>query len=156
MKHLWAPWRLHYIKHAKEKVCIFCQKSRGKKDRKNLILKRGRLSFALLNLFPYNSGHFMVTPYRHVGKLEKLNASEIQEMFELINHYKNVIEKKLRPQGFNIGMNLGRVGGAGIVDHVHIHVVPRWNGDTNFMPVLADTKIIPQALDETYLMMNEK
>lgn len=153
MKHLWAPWRLKYIKHAPEKGCVFCKTSQEKKDEKNLIFFRGKTCFALLNLYPYNSGHFMVTSYRHIGKLEELEKFEIQEMFEIVQRFTKILNKKIRPEGFNIGFNLGRTAGAGIVDHIHIHVVPRWNGDTNFMPVLADTKIIPQFLKDTYQMI---
>ncbi|MBI1870428.1 MAG: HIT domain-containing protein [Chlamydiae bacterium] len=153
MKHLWAPWRLRYIKHIPEKGCIFCKKPKERKDKKNLILARGKFSFAVLNLFPYSSGHFMVTPYRHLGDVSLLAPEEIQEMFQYINQFKKILIKKMKPHGFNIGMNLGRVGGAGIVNHVHIHVVPRWSGDTNFMPVLTDTKVLPQSLSDTYDML---
>ena len=155
MKHLWAPWRLKYIKHAGQTGCIFCEKSKGRKDEKNLVLTRGKTCFAILNLFPYNSGHFMVAPYRHTGQLEHLVPKEIEEMFEMVNRFKRKLLRKVKPQGFNIGFNLGRVAGAGIVNHIHIHVVPRWNGDTNFMPVLAETKVLPQSLKETYQMLTD-
>ena len=150
MKHLWAPWRLKYIKHVQETSCIFCEKTKERRDKRNLILDRGKLCFALLNLYPYNSGHFMVAPYQHTGDLSDIPGETLLEMFELLEKVKKVIQKIYRPQGYNVGVNLGRVSGAGIVDHVHLHVVPRWNGDTNFMPVLAGTKVIPQALSETY------
>ncbi len=153
MKQLWAPWRLKYIKHPSQNGCIFCKASQEKKDKKNLIIFRGMTCFAILNLYPYNSGHFMVTSYRHIGKFEKLKSKEIQEMFEIAQHFKKILDREIKPQGFNIGFNLGRVAGAGIVDHIHLHVVPRWNGDTNFMPVLGDTKVIPQSLNDTYHMM---
>jgi ATP adenylyltransferase len=154
MKQLWAPWRMKYIKHAAEETgCIFCQKPRKKDDAKNLIFYRGKKSFALLNLYPYNSGHFMVAPYQHTAKLEKLSSETIAEIFKIINIGKKLLDRKIKPEGYNIGMNMGRVSGAGIADHLHMHVVPRWNGDTNFMPVLDDTKVMPQSLEETYEMM---
>lgn len=150
MKLLWAPWRLKYIKHANQSGCIFCIKARQKRDRKNFIFHRGEFSFGILNLFPYNSGHYMVAPYAHTGRLETLGPETLAEMFEIVRAYNRRLHNRIKPHGFNIGINLGRVAGAGIVDHVHIHVVPRWNGDTNFMPVTAETKIIPQAIEETY------
>ncbi len=153
MKQLWAPWRLKYIKHPSQKGCVFCKTSRSKKDEKNLIIFRGKTCFAILNLYPYNSGHFMVTTYRHIGKFEKLTPEEIQEMFEITQRFKKILDHEMKPQGFNIGFNLGRVAGAGITDHIHLHVVPRWNGDTNFMPVLGDTKVMPQSLKDTFHMM---
>lgn len=153
MNHLWAPWRLKYIKHAAEIGCIFCKKSKKKKDEKNLIFFRGKSCFAILNLYPYNSGHFMVAPYLHTGVLEKLTPEIIAEMFLIINRFKKILTKKMKVQGFNVGLNLGRVAGAGIVDHIHIHVVPRWNGDTNFMPILSNTKVLPQSLRETYKLL---
>lgn len=153
MDYLWAPWRLKYIKHAEEIGCIFCKKPKEKKDSKNLIFFRGKHAFAILNLYPYNSGHFMVAPYLHTGNLEDLTSKTITEMFEIVNRFKKMLTKKMKAQGFNMGINLGRVAGAGIVDHIHIHVVPRWNGDTNFMPILSHTKVLPQSLKETYKLL---
>lgn len=152
--HLWAPWRLKYIKHSADyKGCIFCDKTKKRNDRKSLIFYRGKLSFALLNLYPYNSGHFMVAPYRHTAKLEELTSQTYGEIFEIIGRFQQKLIKKVKAQGFNIGVNLGRVSGAGITDHIHIHVVPRWNGDTNFMPIFGKTKVLPQMLEDTYDML---
>ncbi|MBC7189496.1 HIT domain-containing protein [Candidatus Aerophobetes bacterium] len=151
MQILWAPWRLKYIlKSGKEKGCIFCQKPRENKDRDNYILLRGENCFVILNAFPYNNGHLLIVPYRHISSVEELNPEESKELMELTGKMVAVLRKVMRPDGFNIGINLGRAAGAGIEDHLHIHIVPRWVGDCNFMPVLSETKVIPEALDKTY------
>ena len=150
MKHLWAPWRIKYILVEKPRGCIFCTKPKENRDRENLILYRGKNAFIIMNAFPYNSGHVMIAPYRHVPSLENLNDEELLELSKLVNLSLKVIRESMKPDGFNIGVNIGRAAGAGIEDHVHVHVVPRWVGDTNFMPVLSDTKVIPEALEETY------
>ena len=151
MERLWAPWRMVYIKKIdEEEGCIFCEKPKSKKDEENLILFRGERAFILMNLFPYNSGHLMVAPYKHTGNFGDLTDDEGNELFRLIKLSLDVLKEVLKPDGFNIGLNIGRTSGAGYEDHLHFHIVPRWNGDTNFMPIIADTKVIPEALEETY------
>ncbi len=154
MDKLWAPWRMEYILSAKEENeksgCIFCQRIPQKDDRKNLILYRGANVFVIMNKFPYNSGHLMVVPYQHTGDLQAIPAPVLTELFTTLQLCQQVLDEVMQPHGYNIGMNLGRVAGAGIEDHLHLHIVPRWNGDTNFMPVIADTKVISEALEKTY------
>jgi len=133
-----------------EEGCIFCKKPQENEDEKNLILYRGKTCFVLMNLFPYNSGHLMIAPYRHIGNFVDLRKEEGIELFKLLQWSLNILKKVLNPDGFNVGLNIGRTAGAGYEDHLHIHIVPRWNGDTNFMPVIADTKVIPEFLEETY------
>ncbi|MBS3917316.1 MAG: HIT domain-containing protein [Deltaproteobacteria bacterium] len=149
MKHLWAPWRMDYILRRKEKGCIFCLHPRCDGDRDNLILYRGNHAFVMMNRYPYNNGHLMVVPRRHCIDLESLNHFESKELFELLSASIRVLKKSLSPEGFNIGVNIGKVGGAG-EDHIHFHIVPRWPGDTNFMPILGETKIVPEYLSNTY------
>ncbi len=156
MKDLFAPWRIEYIRMEKHEGCIFCDFPKESEDEKNLILHRGKHAFVIMNNYPYNPGHVMVAPYRHVGSWEELSDEEIIEMHHLVSLMIRAIRRRMNPQGFNIGANLGRVAGAGIEDHVHVHIVPRWNGDTNFMPVIADTKVIPQAIEETYRELKEE
>jgi ATP adenylyltransferase len=149
MEQLWAPWRLEYIeKGAKQPGCIFCEKPRGG-DAENLIIHRGERAYVLLNLYPYSNGHVMVAPYRHVADPGDLEGDERAEMWSLLDASLRALRTAMEPHGFNAGMNLGRVAGAGVEDHVHLHVVPRWNGDTNFMPVLADVKVMPEHLSRT-------
>jgi ATP adenylyltransferase len=150
MEHMFAPWRIEYIKMPKQEGCIFCVLPKDKDDEKNLILFRGNLSFVIMNNYPYNPGHLMVAPFRHVSSLEELTDDEAIELYLLVKKSVEILRKVMNPQGFNIGINMGRVAGAGIEDHMHVHIVPRWNGDTNFMPVIGDTKVIPQALQDTY------
>jgi len=156
MKHLWAPWRMEYVKKANEKGCFLCKAFKEKKDKKNLIIARGVHSFVIMNRYPYNTGHLMITPIRHTGKLESLSKDEITEMFGFINKMKKRLEKTLHPEGFNIGINIGRVAGAGLVSHIHIHLVPRWCGDTNFMPTLCKTKVISQSLGKLHSEITKK
>ena len=156
MKKIWAPWRVEYIRSEKAKACIFCQKPAENKDSLNYILFRGKTSFVMLNNYPYNPGHLMVAPFRHLATLDDLTDEEIFEHFDLVRKSARAIKEAYKPEGFNIGMNLGRVAGAGVEGHVHTHVVPRWNGDTNFMPVLSDTKVLPEALAATYAELKEK
>lgn len=150
MKMLWAPWRMTYIHHtkqSKQKKCILCAIAKNKKqDKKNLVIVRGTYAFSLLNLYPYNSGHFMVCPLRHVKTLEGFRNEEISELFDILKKTKKLTDTTLHPNAYNIGINTGRISGAGVLGHIHIHVVPRWQGDTNFMPVIANTKVIPQSL----------
>jgi ATP adenylyltransferase len=148
-KQLWAPWRLEYVEQADEQGgCIFCRAAKGD-DEPRLVVHRGRDAFVLLNRFPYASGHLMVAPSRHVGDLGELTDEEVLEIHRLASQGMGALAQLYRPQGFNIGWNLGRIAGAGVTDHVHAHLVPRWAGDTNFMPVLADVKVIPEHLAET-------
>jgi ATP adenylyltransferase len=157
MEHLWAPWRIEYIKKAtKEEGCILCQKPSEESDAANYILYRGQKNFIIMNSYPYNAGHLMVAPYRHVAKLDEFTDEELNEHFEIVRRSVTVLRQVFTPDGFNIGMNLGRIAGAGIDKHVHSHIVPRWAGDTNFMPVVADTNVINEALDETYQKLKGK
>jgi ATP adenylyltransferase len=149
VKQLWAPWRLEYIESADEESgCIFCRAAQAA-DEEGLVVKRGELAFVLLNKFPYASGHVMIAPYRHEGEFGELTSEEALEIHRLASAALGTLSETMRPQGFNLGWNLGRIAGAGVVDHVHLHVVPRWAGDTNFMPVLADVKVLPEALADT-------
>jgi len=150
MHNLWAPWRINYILNEKEEGCIFCIKPKQIKDRENLILFRGKTAFIIMNKYPYNSGHLMVVPYTHKESYENLTDEELLEINKLIQVSIKVLKKKLSPHGFNLGVNLGKVSGAGIDEHIHFHIVPRWEGDTNFMPVFADCRVIPQSLTELY------
>ncbi len=154
MKVLWAPWRIDYITKDKESGCIFCDKPNDSNDKKNLILLRGNTCFAMLNRFPYSNGHLMTIPYRHTAELNDLDEQEKQELFDITIKCKDVLQI-MKPHGFNIGMNLGRTAGAGIDDHLHFHVVPRWDGDTNFMPVIGNLKVMPEYLDKTYDKLKE-
>jgi ATP adenylyltransferase len=151
MKVIWAPWRMAYIKHARKPArCIFCSKARERRDAANLLLHRGRHGFVMMNLFPYNSGHLLVAPYAHVNSPESLSADAALDLIRLTNLSLRALRAAIRPEGFNVGMNLGRVSGAGLDAHVHLHIVPRWNGDTNFMPLFSETRVIPEHLRETY------
>jgi ATP adenylyltransferase len=150
IKLLWSPWRMEYVKREKEKGCVFCNRIKQSDDKKNLILVRFKYSFVIMNLYPYNNGHLMVVPYRHVSDYSSLKEIERNEIAELTNLSIKVMKNVLNPQGFNIGMNIGRIGGAGIADHLHQHIVPRWEGDTNFMPIIGHTKVIVDSLNETY------
>lgn len=150
MKYLWAPWRLQYIKAVPVEGCIFCALPREGRDREHRILVQGERAFAILNTFPYNSGHLMVVPRRHVAQPGELEDPEILEVFHLTTAAMQAVEETYHPEGFNIGLNIGRAAGAGIADHLHIHVVPRWIGDTNFMPVVGEVKVLPEDLTETY------
>jgi ATP adenylyltransferase len=148
---LWAPWRIEYIESTdRPDGCIFCIKPAETDDRANLIVHRGVRAFVILNRFPYNNGHLMVVPYRHTADLSALDPEERAELFDLLVASQRALVSGLRPHGFNIGMNLGRTGGAGIEDHLHFHIVPRWNGDTNFMPVLGHTKVVSEGLERTW------
>jgi ATP adenylyltransferase len=149
VERLWAPWRLEYIASADEQPgCIFCAAVEGD-DEEKLVVHRGERAIVLLNRFPYASGHLMVAPKRHVGDFGELEDEEVVEIHRLASSGIGALAQTYEPQGYNLGWNLGRVAGAGIVDHVHLHVVPRWAGDTNFMPVLADVKVMPEHLQET-------
>jgi ATP adenylyltransferase len=149
-KPLWAPWRLEYIQQADEQEgCIFCLAAAAGDDEAALVVYRGERAFVLLNKFPYSSGHLMVAPFRHVGEFGDLTDEEALEIHRLAERGIAALAETYAPQGYNLGWNLGRIAGAGVVDHVHLHVVPRWAGDTNFMPVLADVKVLPEHLQAT-------
>lgn len=134
----------------KPEGCILCDKPKQKDDAANYILYRGERNFIIMNSYPYNPGHLMIAPYRHVANLEELTDEERREHFEMVSRSVKILREVFNPAGFNIGMNLGKIAGAGIDDHIHTHIVPRWQGDTNFMPVIADVRVIPEALAETY------
>jgi ATP adenylyltransferase len=151
MDHLWAPWRMQYIqKIDKEEGCIFCNKPSQSEDRVNLILCRGKHCFVIMNLYPYNNGHLMVVPYVHTSDIITLDRETSCEMWDLVCLSRKVLAKAFKPDAFNIGMNIGRAAGAGIDQHIHMHIVPRWNGDTNYITVISETKIISQGIHETY------
>jgi ATP adenylyltransferase len=159
-QRIWAPWRLKYVKHAKEDAdgsCIFCSFAGEGEDRDqaNLIVHRGETCFVILNKFPYTNGHLMVAPYEHIGSLPEVPADTSAEMMALVNRGMTALQEIYEPQGFNVGVNQGRVAGAGVEHHIHMHVVPRWGGDNNFMPVLADTRVMPQSLEESYAALAE-
>jgi ATP adenylyltransferase len=155
---IWAPWRLPYVKDASkdnEAECIFCAKPAEDDDEKNLILHRGELCFVILNLFPYTNGHLMIAPYAHLATLPELDAETTSEMMALAQRSMGALDETYRPHGYNAGINQGRVAGAGYEMHIHLHVVPRWAGDTNYMPVLADTRVMPQSLEDSYAALKE-
>ena len=151
MKVIWAPWRMAYVKTARQPVaCIFCLPRSTRRDAARLVLHRGRHGFVMMNRYPYNSGHLLVAPYAHVKDLERLSAEQALDLLRMTNRSIQVLREMIGPEGFNLGLNLGQVSGAGIEAHVHIHIVPRWNGDTNFMSLLAETRVIPEHLRATY------
>jgi len=158
MDKLWAPWRVKYITAVsyKPRGCIFCKMLASTKDRKNLIFTRSRHSFAVLNLFPYNNGHSLILPNRHVSDVSRLRPDELADLWSLMVKTKELLSRVLSPKGYNIGMNIGRVAGAGVPGHVHIHIVPRWRGDVNFMPLTADTKVISQSLFVLYDLLKRE
>jgi ATP adenylyltransferase len=151
---LWAPWRIEYVTAPKDGECIFCTAAEASPG-DPLVVQRGTHCFTMLNAFPYASGHVMVSPYRHVGELEELDEPEVAELMLLVRGAIGALRDVMRPAGFNVGLNLGRVAGAGFGDHLHMHVVPRWEGDTSFMPVIAGTRVISQALEDTAAALRE-
>ena len=155
-ERLWAPWRNAFIKKADHGPCFLCATASGGQDRKRFVVARDRLAFVILNRYPYNNGHLMVAPKRHVGELEKLAAAEWRSLWRLTDRAVKLLQKRLNPHGFNLGMNIGRVAGAGIPGHLHLHIVPRWSGDTNFMPIVGATKVISQSLEELYKVLTMK
>ena len=156
MKQIWAPWRMEYIQMEKPEGCILCQKPAQNNDAANYILYRGDRNFVIMNAYPYNPGHLLVAPYHHVANLDDLTDEELHEHIEIVSRSVRILRQVFDPGGFNLGTNIGKVAGAGIADHVHTHVVPRWQGDTNFMPVVADTGVVPEALTETYQKLKDK
>jgi ATP adenylyltransferase len=149
-QRLWAPWRLDYIKGPKPDECIFCAAVEAEDDAACLVVARGERCFVMLNAFPYNNGHLMVSPYEHVPAIEELGDKVLLELMTLTRRSLQAIRAAYEPDGFNIGVNQGKIAGAGFDDHVHLHVVPRWDADTNFMPVIASTRVLPQSLEDTY------
>ena len=150
MKPIWAPWRMQYIQMEKGGGCILCEKPGQDNDVANFILYRGDKNFVIMNTYPYNPGHLMIAPYRHLASLEELTDEERGEHFAIVSRSIMVLRQLFSPGGFNLGMNIGKVAGTGIEDHVHTHIVPRWQGDNNYMPVIADVRVVPEALAETY------
>ncbi len=150
METLWAPWRMAYITGPREGGCVLCEKAAGTDDPANLVLARGRWAYVLMNLYPYNNGHLLVAPYRHCDRLADLSPDELLDVMRWVQRSEVLLREELRPDGFNIGLNLGKVAGAGMEEHLHLHLVPRWNGDTNFMPVIGETKVMPEYLAATY------
>jgi ATP adenylyltransferase len=153
MKRLWAPWRLEYILSDKTKECVFCTEPGEDKDEKNYILYRARRCYVIMNIFPYNNGHLMVIPYKHVEDLESLPTATISEMMAVTKDCCRILREAMKPQGFNIGLNVGDAAGAGIKEHLHFHIVPRWHGDVNFMSVLDEVRVMPQHLRESYNLL---
>jgi ATP adenylyltransferase len=152
-ERIWAPWRLKYVKDASkdsEQECIFCAKPAAGDDEENLIVHRGERCFVILNLFPYTNGHLMIAPYQHIGSLPEVDSETTAELMALAQRSMRALEGAYSPHGYNVGFNQGRVAGAGVEHHIHMHVVPRWGGDNNFMPVLADTRVMPQSLADSY------
>jgi ATP adenylyltransferase len=155
MEVKFTPWRMAYIAGPKPAGCVFCAAAVGKDDAATFVVARGEYCFVILNAYPYNNGHLMVVPYAHVADLTVLALEVAQELFELTRTAVAALAKTMHPTGFNVGMNLGEAAGAGIADHLHMHVVPRWVGDTNFMSVVGDTRLIPQSLDETWRVLRD-
>jgi ATP adenylyltransferase len=148
--NLWSPWRIDYILGEKEDFCIFCPEGEGLSDEERLILHRGRLSMVIMNKYPYTAGHLMVAPWRHVADFDELEDGEVREIMHWIRKSIVIVRRMMNPDGFNLGLNMGSAAGAGIEEHLHFHVVPRWNGDTNFMPAVADVRLIPEHIRQTY------
>jgi ATP adenylyltransferase len=153
MDKLWAPWRLEYIQGPEDGECIFCVDDTSIEDRDRLIIVRRERSYLMMNRYPYSNGHLMVSPYRHLGSADDLEECEVLEIHQLMIDSQKVLREVCAAQGFNVGWNFGRSAGAGIVDHIHMHVVPRWAGDSNFMTILADTRVIPQHIEQTYTLL---
>jgi ATP adenylyltransferase len=155
VEHLWAPWRIRYVSIEQPEGCIFCTKPAAGDDEASQILHRGDFVYIMLNAYPYNTGHLMIAPYRHVAEPLDLMPQESSEILYSIRISMEILRASFSPEGFNIGMNVGRVAGAGYAEHAHVHVVPRWSGDTNFMAVVADTRVVPEALADSYRKLKE-
>ncbi len=157
MENLWAPWRMAFIapKTPQPQACIFCTQPAAYRDAEHYILYRGTLCFMMLNLYPYNSGHLMIAPYQHVANVEDLDVETLAELTAQMQLALRALRMVMKPDGFNMGINQGKVAGAGFADHMHFHIVPRWNGDTNFMPVIADIKVMPEHLDSVYQQLKQ-
>jgi ATP adenylyltransferase len=157
MNQLWSPWRMEYIENNnKEEGCVFCNAQAVEDSAENLIAYRGERAYVILNRYPYTSGHLMVIPFTHVPSLEELDPETRAEMMELTSRCTTVLKSIYRPQGFNVGVNIGEAAGAGVLGHVHIHIVPRWKGDTNFMSAVGQTRVLPEALEDTYLRVQKE
>ena len=156
-ERLWAPWRMQYVSSAREQPeeCLFCARAKEPCSAESMVVVKSKHAFVMLNAFPYTNGHLMVAPMRHTADMNDLSDEELLEVMRLVRESVNLLREAYHPDGFNIGVNLGRAAGAGIVDHVHWHIVPRWNGDTNFMPVLADVRVIPDSLENTYAKLRQ-
>ncbi|MHC1726769.1 MAG: HIT domain-containing protein [Syntrophobacteraceae bacterium] len=150
MHNLWAPWRIEYILGKKEPYCIFCPDGHGHSDEERLILYHGQRVMVMMNKFPYNNGHLLVAPWRHVSRLDELTAEEDHDLMLWLKNSTRILEQVMRADGFNVGLNLGREAGAGFEEHLHFHIVPRWRGDTNFMAVMAEVRSIPEHIKQTY------
>ena len=157
MDYLWTPWRFSYITQAGQSAgCVFCDKAASQNDERDHIFYRGRRNFAILNIFPYTAGHLMVVPYRHIASLAEAEAEELREMMELTQKAEAALQKIYRPQGFNLGMNLGKAAGAGVAGHIHMHVLPRWEADANFMSVIGETRLLPEELPVTWAKLKRE
>ena len=155
MDRLWAPWRLEYIQGPEDDCCIFCVDEDLAEDQSRLIVVRGEYSYVIMNRYPYSNGHLMVSLYRHLSDPADLENREVLEIHQLMVRSQTVLREVCAAQGFNVGWNIGSAAGAGIADHIHMHIVPRWRGDSNFMPILADTRVIPQHIERTYALLAE-
>ena len=156
MDYIWSPWRMAYIQGKnKEAGCVFCAEAGKLDDPENLIVKRGQRAYIILNRYPYTSGHLLVVPYDHQPTLSDLDAETRTELMELVNEGILVLESIYKPQGYNVGINIGEAAGAGITGHIHMHIVPRWGGDTNFISSLGNTRVLPESLEETYRRLRE-
>lgn len=157
MRYLWAPWRSVYLKSVNRPGCFLCQAGKAPRPGQgNLIIARTKTALAVMNRYPYNAGHLLIATRRHKGNLEDLTSQEMQGLFDLLKDMKQLLTRVLKPQGFNIGLNLGRVAGAGLQNHLHIHLVPRWSGDTNFIPIISNTKIVSQSLQDLYNQLTKR
>ena len=153
MENLWAPWRMDYILGERPYGCIFCPEGNGESDEERFLLYRGDRSMVIMNRFPYNNGHLLVAPWKHTSSLDGLKDEELLDLVRTVRWSVAVLRETMSPDGFNVGLNLGAVAGAGVESHVHFHIVPRWNGDTSFMTVLAEVRVIPEHLQQTYKML---
>tara|TARA_B100000315_G_C14561609_1_gene580849 strand:- start:1337 stop:1831 length:495 start_codon:yes stop_codon:yes gene_type:complete len=156
MDKLWAPWRIEYIRSPKEDGCIFCKKSQEINDRNNLVLYRGKEAFVLMNLYPYSNGHLMISPYQHTSETDDLSSACNSEIMDMANKSMSILSRTFNAEGYNFGANIGKAGGAGIEEHLHYHIVPRWTGDTNFMPVTGGTRVIVEGLQESWDLLKPK
>ncbi|MBN1865312.1 MAG: HIT domain-containing protein [Victivallales bacterium] len=157
VRPLWAPWRVEFIRSPKPGECFLCIPPEAEEDydKEHLIVRRGRHCFVILNKYPYNSGHLLIAPFKHVGDISLLDKEELAELMGLCVESKEALAKAMAPEGFNVGLNLGKAAGAGVEQHLHMHVVPRWTGDTNFMPVISNTRVVPEALEDTAAMLRK-
>ena len=157
MTHLWTPWRSTYMQQGRDKTrCIFCDAAQSQADQENLVIYRGGSAFIMLNRYPYTSGHIMIAPYVHVARLAQIPLETASEIIALARHAETIIEEVYRPDGLNLGMNLGEAAGAGVEEHIHMHVLPRWKGDANFMTTVAGTRVIPELLGDTYAKLKAR